>query len=578
MQHNGDKPEYRGLRALLLTRVSTAEQEKSYSHAAQERQIREKLIKPLGLKLDEQRHIIHDTYSGLEYRYREALDTILTMAERGEFDVLCMDVLDRGLGRKAIAREVFRMQLRELGVRILTTDPSDHADDDSLEGMVMRFFKGYKAEEEINDFVRRAKNGKREKALGNEEEGKSPQVVGTGHRLYGYTFVLDAEGTRIGYTLNYDTILTDEEGKTWTEVTVVIFIFESAANGVSIHEICNILNRKGIPSPYVAKGIKTKRMKGSSVWQTISVSRMLKNSAYYGEFQQFGIANAGRVAGRKSPLKRRTSTDEQIIISIPAIVTKELAIKANRRVAYNQKLATRHNLFKKDALLRGGFARCAHCGQGLHIKRNIDILASGEQGKQRFYYDCSHIHMKEGKCRGCSISVGELDSAAREKIYKIIRDPSEVDKKIKHLTKGNPIIEHRKQALKKLADIHKEQENVQTNLAKAIRKNILNERSIRFLNGQLEMLDEREQKARQELADEQALQDKYNKLQQEIASFHQQCQEWREQLDDPAFTLSFKFLHDACLYFGITATVWKAGTKPRYEFHSDPPNIMELLS
>src|SRR2546421_1306570 len=139
MINNGDQPDYRGLRALLLTRVSTAEQEKKYSHAAQERQVREKLIKPLGLKLDEKRHVIHDTYTGLEYRYREALDTILTMAERGEFDVLCMDVLDRGLGRKALSREIFRMQLRELGIRILTTEPSDHADDDSLEGLIMRF-------------------------------------------------------------------------------------------------------------------------------------------------------------------------------------------------------------------------------------------------------------------------------------------------------------------------------------------------------------------------------------------------------------------------------------------------------
>ncbi len=340
------------------------------------------------------------------------------------------------------------------------------------------------------------------------------------------------------------------QGKTWTEVTVVIFIFESAANGVSIHEICNILNRKGIPSPYVAKGIKTKRMNGTSVWQTITVSRLLKKSAYYGEFLQFGIANAGRAAGRKSPLRRRTAEDEQVIISIPAIVTKELAIKAIRRVAYNQKLSKRNNLISKDSLLRGGLAKCASCGQGLHLVRQIDTLASGADGRQRFYYDCSHYHTKEGQCRGCCISVDELDSAAREKIYQIIRDPSEVDKKIKHLTKGNPIIEHRKRALKNLADIHKEQENIQTNLGKAIRKNIFNERSIRFLNSQLEQLDEQEQKARQELADEQALQDKYNKLQREIASFHQQCQEWREQLDDPAFTPSFKFLHDACLYFG----------------------------
>src|SRR6266852_4118359 len=156
---NNDISKHRGKRAIILTRVSTPDQEKKFSHAAQERQVREKLIIPLGLRIvDEKKHIIHDTYSGLEYRYRKALEDILEMAERGEFDVLCMDVLDRGLGRRALARELFRMQLRELGIRILTTDPSDHADDDSLEGQIMRFYKGYKAEDEIKDFVRRTRD------------------------------------------------------------------------------------------------------------------------------------------------------------------------------------------------------------------------------------------------------------------------------------------------------------------------------------------------------------------------------------------------------------------------------------
>jgi hypothetical protein len=150
----------------LLTRVSTGSQ----SHNAQERVIREMLIELLDLQLDEERCVIHSTYTGLEYRYHEALDEILRMAERQEFDVLCLDVLDRGLGRKGVSREIFRGQLRGLGIHILTTEPSDHSDDDSLEGQLMRLLKGYKAEEEVNDFVRRSKNAIRHKALGDPEK------------------------------------------------------------------------------------------------------------------------------------------------------------------------------------------------------------------------------------------------------------------------------------------------------------------------------------------------------------------------------------------------------------------------
>lgn len=63
---SSQKPAYWGKRALILTRVSTAKQEEKYSHAAQERQVREKLIVPLGLRIvDEKKYIIHDTYSGL---------------------------------------------------------------------------------------------------------------------------------------------------------------------------------------------------------------------------------------------------------------------------------------------------------------------------------------------------------------------------------------------------------------------------------------------------------------------------------------------------------------------------------
>src|SRR5438874_4658933 len=128
---------YDGKRALMLFRVSSPQQQERYGWPSQERSIREKLIKPLRLALAEDKHIIRDTYTGLEFRERPVLNRILDMAQRHEFDVLVMDVLDR-LGRKGLARELYRMQLREFGVRILTTDPNDHADDDSLVGEMIR--------------------------------------------------------------------------------------------------------------------------------------------------------------------------------------------------------------------------------------------------------------------------------------------------------------------------------------------------------------------------------------------------------------------------------------------------------
>ncbi len=69
----------------------------------------------------------------MEFREREVLAEILEMAKRREFDVLVMDVLDR-LGRTGLPREIYRAELHMHGVRVLTTKPEEHADDDSLMG------------------------------------------------------------------------------------------------------------------------------------------------------------------------------------------------------------------------------------------------------------------------------------------------------------------------------------------------------------------------------------------------------------------------------------------------------------
>ncbi len=578
MQDNTDKPDYRGMRALLLTRVSTEEQAKKYSHDAQERTVREKLIEPLGLRIvDEERHIIHDTYTGLEYRYRQALEDILDMAEGNEFDVLCMEVLDRGLGRKALAREMFRMQLRELGVRILTTQESDHADDDSLEGQIIRFHKGIKAEEEILDLVRRTSEGRRQKALGNAEKGIPGKLVGNSTRLYGYQYLYDAHGARIGFELNLSVVHKEADGTEWTEVKVVRFIFESAADGVSTRQICRMLNQKGIPSPFVTKGMKDKRITEPPTWQPQVIGRMLKNSAYFGEYRQFQTANIGRKPGYKRIARRITTEDEQVIFRVPAIVTKELAEKAQRKVSQNKQLATRNNQTSKESLLRGGFAKCGYCGTTLRVFRQIYTRKNGTDVAY-FSYNCAKPYNRVDLCKGCSIPVDMLDAAAWEEAVKVIRDPTEVDSKIADIIKQNSAAQQRQRALKTLNAILKEEENYRNNLAKEMRKKTLSERTVAFLNAELSALEQQEHDARKDLADKQKMQHKQEDLERRIAEFHQQCQQWREQIDDPGFTPTFKFKQDACLFFGITATVWKVDHRPRFLIHTDPPEIVELLS
>lgn len=133
---NSQAKDYRGKQAFVLLRVSTEEQEKHFGFPSQLAQIREKLINPLRLRVDAQ-HIIEDTYTGLEFKEREALKTIEALADAygdpKDPILLLADRLDR-IGRKGLQRELYRARLREKGVSILTTDPAEHSDDDSLMG------------------------------------------------------------------------------------------------------------------------------------------------------------------------------------------------------------------------------------------------------------------------------------------------------------------------------------------------------------------------------------------------------------------------------------------------------------
>jgi site-specific DNA recombinase len=571
-QSNGDTP-YRAKRALMLLRVSSIEQKKGYGWASQEKEIRTKVIEPLDLRLDEERHIIRDVYTGLEFKEHPALQYILEMAERHEFDILVTDVLDR-LGRKGIARELYRMQLREFGIRILTTDPQDHADDDTLAGETIRLNRGYQAEGELNNTRRRSMNAKRVKLEGNKEKGIAPVVEGSGHRYYGYKYVLDARGKRVGIELNYDVIFVDEDGTEWTEVRVVTYIFENAANGVTLREIAKFLNEKKIPTPYVAKGIITKNQKYAPSWQASNVSLITRNSVYYGE-ARFRKKRKIKVRGKKDP-RVKTPESEQLVVPVPAIVSKELAEKACMKAAQNKKFASGNNPNHKAFLLRGGLAKCGHCGGSLttqphHYKRKDGSI------KEYTLYVC----MAQGglnHCHGCTILTTLLDKEAWSYMVALIRKPTLVDEKIAALRKEDPTANRRKQINAKLQEIRAEQANMEKNLTNLMRKGTLNARTEERLTQTLNALAEEEEGYLSELTQDDITHAQWKKVEDKLDEIHQVCREMSEKLDDPLYTPSYQKKQDLLVYLGIRAVVWHKEKEPKYEIQCKPPDIVSILS
>ena len=571
MSDNQQK-DHRGKRALMLLRVSTPEQEKGFGWPSQEREIRQKLISPLGLKLDEEKHILRDTYTGLEFRERPALERILEMAQRHEFDILVTDVLDR-LGRKGLPRELYRMQLRELGVHILTTDPNDHADDDSLMGEMIRILKGYQAEEELNNTRRRSMNAKRTKLEGDQQKGIEPRVGGDGHRYYGYKFVLDDRGKRIGVSLNHDVIKVDEDGTEWTEVKVIIYIFESAASGVPLRQIAKALNERGIPTPYVTKSIQSKRMK-HPLWQTSAISRITRNSVYYGE-ARFKKVNTHKVGGGE--IRVKTSIDDQIVVSVPPIITKELAEDARKRVASNSQYASRNNSNPEATLLRGGFVKCGHCGSTMRVQPHKYIRKDGSV-HEYFLYSCGLQQAALGVCKGCSILTNVLDEEVWKKVLEIISDPSQIDKRVNAFKSDDPTASRRKIINKKLKEVREQQEAMRQNLASFLKMRQPDMGTIEFLNTQLQTLADQEEGYTRELSQDQYEYEKWKLLQIKVDAIHEKCAQIRENLDDPNYELSYQVKRDVLTFLGIQAIVWKKKDKPKFEIQCSPPSIATLLS
>lgn len=567
---------YRGKRALVLLRVSSPEQEKGFGWPSQERQIRRKVIEPLGLLLDEQKHIIRDTYTGLEFRERPALERILEMARRREFDVLVTDVLDR-LGRRGLARELYRMQLKELGVRILTTDPQEHADDDSLVGEMIRILKGYQAEEELNNTRRRSMNAKRVIIEGDKDKGIAPMIVGGGHRYYGYEYVENEHGKKVGVRLRPEVILVDAEGIEWSEVDVVKFIFDQASQGTPLRQIAHALNDKDIPPPYVAKGLSTKLQKYTPAWQASTVSRLVRQSAYWGEARFYKRPVLERVPGKRDPARKKTLPEEQLVVSVPAIVTREIAEAAQEHAKRNRRLSNRNNPNPKDYLLRAGLARCGYCGGSMSAQHHKHANKDGSVTHYTLYNCITQQGILKG-CKGCSILAPTIDEAAWEYTVAIMQDPSLVDRRVQEYRSDDPTADRRRNINAKLKQIRDEQQALQEYLTDRIKKRMLDRKTEDHLTTQLHQLAEQEQKWLQEKAQDEDVHERWLTLQEKVDAIHQKCAVMREKLSDPGYSPSYDEKRELLEFFGITVSVWRPNSNPRFEVRSNPPSIVLHLS
>src|SRR5471030_3139693 len=127
-----------------------------------------------------------------------------------------------------------------------------------------------------------------------------------------------------------------------------------------------------------------------------------------------------RLSGTKAarPARRMTSREHWIEISVPAIVSEELFLLAERRLEDNRRFSARRT--KEPSLLQGLIA-CRRCGYAFFRAPKKD-----RDGRKYVYYRCAGSSYKRRHGRVCHnrpVRQDHLDRLVWEHVTRLMSDP-----------------------------------------------------------------------------------------------------------------------------------------------------------
>ena len=326
--------------AALYSRVSGKPQdaEDKTSLATQEAGERE-WAQTHGWLLDE-RFTYRERHTGEELWERPTLTQLRAAARARQFSVVVCHSIER-LSRDPIHLGILIDEFDRLGVSVeFVTEQVD----DSPEGALIRFIKGYAGKVENERRRERQMRATRARVdLGHP--------IATGPAPYGYCW---ADGEKTRYTVNPLT------------APIVVRIFRDYAHGATLREIAAALTAEGVPTP----------KNRNPVWKAGAVRVILRNSIYW------GVPMTGKTRTERVPLEQRANytrksvarelpESEQVTLSVdvaPPLVGTDVAAICTQRSRTNQQYATRSAKDPESALLRG-MVRCGLCGGSVGVNR-----------------------------------------------------------------------------------------------------------------------------------------------------------------------------------------------------------------
>ena len=391
------------MKVAIYARVSTSHQQKTQTIEQQLQRLRAH-VSAEGWSLDEEHIFRDDGYSGAKLN-RPGLDSLRDRAALAEFELVLIVAPDR-LARKYVHQALLLQELDEHGCRVEFLDRP--ISDDPHDQLVLQI-RGAVAEYERVLIADRMRRGRLAKL-------RAGQLLPWSKALYGY--VLDAERPRDPTRVRVH--------PTEAEIVRQIFAwYTDPEERPGLYAIARRLTEQGVPTP-----------SGGKRWNPSSVSQMLKNPAYTGTAyaNRFRVVKAQR---RHSPLLpvgsgvsyRPRPKEEQIPISVPAIIEQEQFDRAQARFALNRQRSRRNNT-KYPYLLRS-LVSCGLCR----------LACTGRSDKRYRYYVCRGKSdalrvPPEERCRSHLIPTQALDELVWQDLCYVVMHPDSITQALERAQTG----------------------------------------------------------------------------------------------------------------------------------------------
>jgi site-specific DNA recombinase len=375
-------------RAVLYGRVSTTDQKDvGYSLPSQFDAMR-KYAAQQGFEIVGE---FQDDYSGATpIEHRPEGRKAYTLLQSGGADVIIAYTIDRFVRPPEDGDEwempILIRGLAKLGKEIHTCDIGKLKTD--FVSLLLVVIGAKSAGEERRNIRERSMRGKRQKA-------KSGRVVGT-RAPYGYRHVRDEHGKIV--TLEIDEMTA----------RIVRLIFKWYVDGdehgkrLSAGTIARRLSEMHVPTPgELNRGYHRKR--GAGMWSACKILEIIMHEVYAGVWH-FGV-HIGYT-------RKTHPIDEQIAVSVPAIIERETWERAQAQRERNKALSFRNN--KRDYLLRG-LIKCV-CGFAL----------CGRYYSKHRYYNCNwrsnHHSVETRTCWARAVRADAIEADIWDEIRELFQD------------------------------------------------------------------------------------------------------------------------------------------------------------